>query len=382
MAKLRVALAITDLDVGGAERCLVDLATRLDPARFEPVVYCLGRRPSQGGDDCAQALEAGGIGTHYLDGQGLWSLFRVLRRLKRLLANQSPDLIQTSLFHANLIGRIAARCAGVRRVVAGIRVAERRSLWHLWLDRITHRWVDRYVCVSQAVARFSTEHGGLPEHKLVVIPNGIDLDRYPAPAPATPESLGIPPGRRLVVCVGRLEPQKGVRWLIETTGQWLPRLPDCDLVVVGKGPQRPELEAVCRGQGMVDRVHFVGWRREVPEILAASHLLVLPSRWEGMPNVVLQAMASGLPVVATDVEGVRELLGPDADCQVVNYADTQSLANSIVSILSQPQRAADLGRRNRLRAETHFGLQRMVSAYEDLWQSLVGCDTSGSPMQA
>jgi len=374
MAKLRVALAITDLDVGGAERCLVDLATRLDPTRFEPVVYCLGPRPTQEGDDCSLALELGRIETHYLNARGSWSLLRVLGRLRRLLAIQSPDVIQTFLFHANLVGRIAARRAGVRRVVCGIRVAERHSLWHLRLDRLTHRWVDRYVCVSQAVARFSVDQAGLPEHKLVVIPNGIDLDRYQARPPGRPESMGIPPGRRLVSYVGRLEPQKGVRWLLEAARQWLPRLPDCDLAVVGKGPERPALEAICRRQGLTDRVHFLGWRPDVPQILTASALLVLPSLWEGMPNVVLQAMATGLPVVATDVEGVRELLGPEAERQVVSYGDTQSIGDSIVDVLSQPQLAAELGRRNRLRAQTQFSLERMVTAYQDLWQSLVRGD--------
>ena len=146
--------------------------------------------------------------------------------------------------------------------------------------------------MSQAVADFSAARLGLPAEKLVVIPNGIDLDKYPARQPADLRAFGIAAGRRAVTFVGRLEPQKGVEWLIETAPLWLAKLPDCDLLLVGEGPLRASLEAAARAAGIADRVHFAGWRADVPEILAASDLLVLPSVWEGMPNVVLEAMAS------------------------------------------------------------------------------------------
>ena len=370
MGKLRIALAITDLDVGGAERCLVDLATRLDPSRFDPVVYCLGPRPSNDGESCAPALESAGIAVRYLNGRGNWQAAGLIRRMTRLLAEQGPALVQSFLFHANLAGRIAARRAGVPRVVSGVRVAEQHSRWHLWADRLTTGWVDRYACVSQAVARFTAEQGRIPPEKLVVIPNGIEVAKYPAAVPAPRESLGAGPARRLVTYVGRLERQKGVRWLLGSAPGWLSQVPDSDLLVVGKGPERSDLEALCRAHAIGDRVHFAGWRPDVPEILAASQLLVLPSLWEGMPNVVLQAMASRLPVVATDVEGVRELLGPEAACQTVPYGDSRALGEAIVRLLSRPDEANEVGQRNRRRAESEFTLQGMVTAYQDLWNSL------------
>ncbi len=259
----------------------------------------------------------------------------------------------------------------MRWVVSGVRVAERHSRWHLWADQLTTGWVDRYVCVSQAVARFTAEQGKVAVEKLVVIPNGVEVEAYPAPNPASRESLGVGPNQRLVTYVGRLEPQKGVGWLLETAPSWLSQIPDCDLLLVGKGPQRPRLEALCRDLGIADRVHFLGWRADVAEILAASELLVLPSLWEGMPNVVLQAMASRLPVVSTDVEGVRELLGPDAQHQTVAYGDSPALGQRLVRLLSRPDEARQLGQRNRLRAETEFALRRMVTAYQDFWESLL-----------
>ncbi len=371
MGKIRVALCITELDVGGAERALVELATRLDPARVAPVVYCLQPRPESDEASCVPPLEAAGIAVHCLGARRTWQIPGALRRLKRLLVDEKPDLVQTFLFHANIAGRIAARRAGVRRVVSGIRVAEQHSRWHLWIDRLTAGLVDRHVCVSQAVARFSAERARLPADRLVVIPNGIDADRYPAECPADLDSCGLRAGRRVVTYVGRLDRQKGVRWLLETAPLWLERVPDCDLLLVGKGPEQGALDIECRERGISDRVQLAGWRTDVPEILAASDLLVLPSIWEGMPNVVLQAMASRLPVLATDVEGVRELLGPAADAQVVRYGDTQTFAEKLVALMSDRALASELGRQNRRRVASEFTLDRMVAAYQDLWESLM-----------
>lgn len=370
MAKIRIALCITDLDIGGAERCLTEIAVRMDRSRFEPVVYCLAPQPLREEASCVPALEAANIEVHCLDARGIWQFPIVAHRLKRLLAAQNPHVLQAFMFHANLLGRVAARRADVKTVVAGVRVAERAARWHVWLDRLTQRWVDRYVCVSQAVADFSAKQAGLPSEKLVVIPNGIDLDRYPAAKPADLREFGIATGRRAVTFVGRLEPQKSVDWLIATAPEWLAKVPDCDLLLVGNGPMRSSLERASKVAGIADRVHFTGWRADVPEILAASSLLVLPSAWEGMPNVVLEAMASRRPVVATDVEGVRELLGPNAPRQTIRHGDSQMLADAIVALMLDPELSNATGRANRHRAEESFGITRMVKVYEDLWASL------------
>jgi glycosyltransferase involved in cell wall biosynthesis len=370
MAKTNVALCITDLEIGGAERCLTELALRVDRQRFRPVVYCLGHRPARDEASCLPELAAAGVEVHCLGARRIWQFPIVVGRLKRLLAAQNPQVVQTLLFHANIVGRIAARRAGVKTVVSGIRVAECGSKWHLWVDRLTQRWVDRYACVSQSVAGFSAARGGLSPQKLVVIPNGIDLARYPARHPVDPATLGIRSGRRIITFVGRLEPQKGTGWLIDAAPAWLAKLPDCDLLLVGKGPQQHQLEAACRAAGIAGRVHFSGWRADVPEILAASELLILPSAWEGMPNVVLEAMASRRPVVAAEVEGVRELLGQAAPRQTVRYGDTQGLIDKVLTLMLDPAAAAAVGDQNRRRAEQNFPISRMVAAHEDLWESL------------
>ncbi|MEN6450623.1 MAG: glycosyltransferase, partial [Thermoguttaceae bacterium] len=272
---IRIALCITDLDIGGAERHLTELAVRMDRRRFEPVVYCLAATPQREAASCVPTLADAGVRVHCIGGRGIWQFSAVTQRLKRLLAAERAQIVQTFLFHANIVGRIAARRAGVKRVVAGVRVAERAARWHLLVDRLTQRWVDRYVCVSQAVADFSIRNARLPAEKIAVIPNGIDLAKFPA-EPADLRALGVAAGRRVATFVGRLEPQKGVDWLVETASRWLERLPDCDLLLVGDGPMRGRLESAAARSGVGDRVHFAGWRPDVPAILAASSLLVLP----------------------------------------------------------------------------------------------------------
>jgi len=372
MKTIPVALCITELEVGGAERCLVELATRLDRERFRPSVYVLAPPPGDRG--CVSALEAVGVDVRFLGIKRKTQLPLAVGRLACLLKRQKPRLVQSFLFHANIVGRLAARLSGVPVVVSGIRVAERRSRWPLWVDRATDRLVARHVCVSRAVARFAETEGRLPPEKLVVIPNGIDLGRYPAPQPADLGDEGISPERRLVTYVGRLDSQKGLAWLMDTAPAWLGRVAECDLVLVGRGPERATLEDTAARQGIAGRVHFLGFRADIAQILARSELLVLPSRWEGMPNVVLEAMASRLPVVATDVEGVAELLGPGAAAQTVPFGASEALAEKIVGLLGDGQMATQLGRENRLRVEAHFGIERMVSAYESLWTDLVRHD--------
>jgi glycosyltransferase involved in cell wall biosynthesis len=212
----------------------------------------------------------------------------------------------------------------------------------------------------------------LPSGKLVAIPNGVDVQEYPARHPADLSPWGIPPGHRAIAFVGRLDRQKGVRWLLESAPLWLDRLPDCELLLVGMGPEEGDLRRLSGRLGIVGRVHFAGWQSGVAEILAASQLLVLPSRWEGMPNVVLQAMASRLPVLATDAEGVRELLGEATDAQTVRFGRSQDLADKLVGLMSDRARSMELGRFNRLRAETHFPVEGMVAAYQELWQRVTG----------
>jgi glycosyltransferase involved in cell wall biosynthesis len=221
--------------------------------------------------------------------------------------------------------------------------------------------------VSRDVAEHAMRDGGLPAEKLTVIANGVDIARFAGATPIDARVLGVPAGRRFFTLIGRLEVQKRPAWLLRMLGDVFSRLPEHDLVLVGDGPERAALVQLARDLKLESRVHFCGRRGDVPAILAAADALVLPSAWEGMPNVVLEAMAAARPVVACDVTGVRELLG-DADEQIARADDAAGFARRIVEICGNSSESRRWGDENRRRAAS-FSLERMVAAYAELWSA-------------
>jgi glycosyltransferase involved in cell wall biosynthesis len=361
---VRIAFCITDLDPGGAERALVQLVIRLDSSRWQPAVFCLS-----GEGALAHDLRAAGISVECLGAQRRTDI-AVVWRLARALRQFQPEIVQTYLFHANLAGRIASRLAGVKRVVSGIRVAEQRSRIPLWLDRWTNWLVRTNICVSQAVAEFSISRARLAPEKIVVIPNGVDVSKFANATAADLSSFGIPPGSQVLLTIGRLDRQKDLPTLLEAAALVVPKHRHAHFLLVGEGPERPQIEDTIRDRELGGRVHLAGWRADIPEILAAGCALVLSSRWEGMPNVVLEAMAAGLPVVATQVEGISELVINGHTGLVAPRQSPRDLAAAIQKILMDPVAAKVLGTAGQDRARAEFSWETMVAKYERIYESL------------
>lgn len=362
---IRIAFCITDLDPGGAERALVQLVTRLDRTRWEPAVFCLG--PSGA---LVDSLREAGIAVTCLNARRRFDV-GVIVRLCRGLARFQPQIVQTFLFHANIAGRLAAKWAGIPHCVSGIRVAERRSKWPLRIDRLTNSLVDMNVAVSRAVADFSMAVARLPKQKVIVIPNGVEIAPFAAAEALDLATLGIPLGAKIVVAVGRLDRQKGLSYLIDALPELVARHGDLHLLLVGEGAEREALTRLIAERGLATRVHFAGWRPDVPRILQAADCLVLPSLWEGMPNVVLEAMAAGLPVVATRVEGVDELVLPDQTGFIVSPASSNELAAALERILCDPDRARRMGEAGRGRIASEFNWDVMAERYDALYTRLL-----------
>jgi len=363
----RLALVITELEPGGAERCLVELATRLDRARFSPVVYSLGPPPAAGKRVLIDRLAEAQVSTHYLGCTRPWEYLAAVWRLTRMLRDQQPQIVQTFLYHANIAGARAGRAAGVPHVVTGIRVADPRW-WRTALERTATALADRFVCVSQGVAEFCRQRG-FSADKLVVIPNGVELSAFRDVQAANLEALGVPEGRRVILYVGRLDKQKGLDRFFRELPAAFHELPDHDLLIIGEGRLRSDLSRYVQEQGVGSRVHFAGWQPDVPPLISAADLLVLPSRWEGMPNAVLEAMAAGKPVVATQAEGTVELLGLGAMEQTVAVEDWQNLRRLIVAVAKNQELAKELGVRNRARAQ-QFSIEFVIDRYQRLYESL------------
>jgi glycosyltransferase involved in cell wall biosynthesis len=360
-----IAFCITDLDRGGAERAMSQLVLGLSRQQWQPRIYCLGPR-----GHFANVIEAAEIDVECFDARGLMSLPRVMIQLTRALSRFRPALLQTFLFHANLLGRFAGRLAGVPCIVSGIRVAERRSRWYGRLDRWTNALVDQNVCVSQGVADFSISETKLLPNKLTVIPNGVDFEQLANATPADLASLGIPPGGRVIITVGRLEEQKGIDHLLRAASLVV-RDHDCHILIAGEGRDRSQLEATAQHLGVSNSVHFIGHRADVPNLLAAADVFVLPSLWEGMSNALLEAMAVGVPVIATAVEGSKELIRPNETGLLVSTANSDELAEAIRRTLAMPVQSAEMALRAQVLVREWYSVTRMISAYDELYRRLL-----------
>ena len=358
----RILYVITDLDVGGAERALVELATRLDRERFAPEVACLA-----GEGPLAEPLRERGIPVHCLAASGKWDL-RVLWRLRKLLAGF--DLVHSFLYHANMATRIAAVGSGVGAVVCAARVAERSRPRRRSLECWTHRLVDVEVCVSNGVRDYLGA-GGFPRDKLTVIPNGVDAPRFARRDPALKKTLGLDPDVPLVTAIGRLHEQKGMSYLLRAASSIRHSDSKCHVLIVGHGPLDDELRALARQLRIDDRVTFLGFCDDVPRVLAATDVFVLASLWEGMPNAVLEAMAAGLPVVATRVEGTVDLIEDGRTGVLIMPKDVPGLATALLRLLRDPARARALGDAAQAHARTHFPLDAMVRRHEQLYADLL-----------
>jgi len=326
-----ILFCITELDPGGAERAFVQLVTRLDRTEWNPRVVCLS-----GEGELVEQLRQNGIDVVCLHASRRRPL-AALKKLRREMRRFRPRLVQSYLFHANLLARIAARMAGVPVMVCGIRVAEQRSNSYLKLDRWTDRWVTRHVCVSEAVRRFSIEQGGLPAEKLLVIRNGVDLDRFRDADPVSRTELHCSDSEFLILFAGRLDPQKGILTLPHLAETLRPKFPQVRWLIAGEGPLREELEQQIQDRGLTEAVQLLGSRSDIPELMKNADLFVFPSRWEGMPNVILEAMAAGLPIVSTAVEGIEDLLKDGVSGAIVPIGDDAELAARIEQLIEQPE---------------------------------------------
>ena len=362
---MKILYHITELDIGGAERVLWSLSVALARKGHTVEVACLTGRGKVG-----EWLERDGITVHYLNAKVSrpWSLSGPLRRVVREFR---PDILHNFLFHANLLGRYVGWRERVPAVVCAVRVEDVERPWRLWADGWTQRMMHAETCVSESARQFTHRRSGIPLEKLVAVPNAIDVARFDLAPGAFRSELGLAEGVPLIATVGRLERQKGMALLLDSTASVLKDHPEARLVLVGDGPDETILKAQAEKLGIQGSAHFLGWRPDVPQILVDADVFVLASRWEGMPNVVLEAMAARRPVVATTVGGVPELVVQGETGLLVRPDDAAGLSESIARVLADPERSRGMGEAGRRRAEDEFSPDRMVRRYEELYERLL-----------
>ena len=370
---MRIDLVITELDTGGAERCCVSLACFLQSRGHRVRVIAFGPRPAPPKAALLNLLEQRAIETHFLDAQRWWMLPKVARRFRRLLRSDPPELVQSFLWHANVLSAWIVPSFGIP-VVGGARVAEPNRNRHA-LGGWAARRMAKVVCVSNSVKQWCISAERVLPAKLEVIPNGIEIATQPAAIHLS--EFGIAEDARILLFVGRLTVQKGVDELLDRAPKLLKSLPSHQLVLLGDGPLRARADATSNLPEIKGRMKVLGQSNAVRAWMGRSEMLLLPTRYEGMPNVVLEAMAEGLPVVTTRVEGVVDLLGDSQEMQAVEAGDWDRWLDQVVHVANDSELRDGLGRFNRARAETEFCLEIQMEKYENLYQHVLETCRSG-----
>lgn len=371
---LKVLQLIPTLDRSGAEKQMAMLARGLPRDRFQVEVAALTRS----GPLEAELSDAGIPVT--IIGKPLKVDPFALTRLVRLLKKGSFDVIQTWIFAANAYGRVAARLANVSVVV----VAEMAvDLWkgrgERAVDRRLTTWCDRLVGNSRAVVEFY-RGVGVPEDRLAMIYSGVTDEEPPAIDPAAVRAeFGFPAPTPLVLFAGRLAEQKRVDDLLKALDLVQHVQPDVRALIAGEGPLRGRLEETARAYRLDDRVRFLGHREDVPRLLAAADMLVLPSSYEGLPNVVLEAMRFRKPVVATAAPGTTEVVVDGETGVLVPIGDQVRMARAIRDLVRDPTTARRLGAAGRARVEAHFTAAAMIEQFAELYERLARSKGIGGP---
>ena len=372
---MRIALVITELDPGGAENCLTQLACYLADRGHEVRVFAIGPPPAADQSKLLQQLDSHRIPVAIcIPPSGIRS-FRsfpnVARWLRGELKQFAPQIVQAMLFHGNLVSAMAIDSADLRarrvKFFGGVRVRQPER-WRWWLQRWAARKMQKLVCVSDDVAEHCFRNERIPAAKVMTIANGVDVEalRNVAHSRTIEATLRLSATDRVLLFVGRLHPQKGVEELVDQADQLLESSPQHHLVLVGSGPLERRLRELAATKRSAARIHLVGWQPQAIAWMRRAEMLLLPAVYEGMPNVILEAMAVGLPVVAFDIDGIRQLLG-QSDCaheQIAapgDFAQFNERVRKLIASAELRQRCAEY---NSNRIEQKFQLNDQLGKYE------------------
>jgi glycosyltransferase involved in cell wall biosynthesis len=352
---LRVLLVVDSLEMGGAERHVVELASALVSRRQAVTLACsrdgvLGR-----------SAQAAGVTVSSLLGQ------RVKRRLSlpfawrlaRLIRRERFDLVHAHIYASEVASAVATLGSGVPLVLTEHTEADWRRPRDRWLSRFAYRRAARIIAVSGRIQRRLIERDRVPPARVAVIPNG--LSRLPtAASPAAPPLRADGHTGPIIGVIARLQPEKGVAYFLQAAAQVAKRAPAARFVVIGDGPLRRQLEALSDQLSLNGRVQFLGLRPDAPTLVSGLDVLAVPSLSEGTSLRVLEAMAAGVPIVASAVGGIPEQIRHEREGLLVPPGDPKMLGAGILRVLEDPAWARRLGEAGRQRVASCFSYEAML----------------------
>ena len=315
----------------------------------------------------ARSPQSGAVGN-------LFHLVGSLYRLYRLMRREQFAVVEAFTPHSNLLGIPVAWLCGVPVRLPthhGIIEGSSKLLWRLhgWLVNLP---LSSYlITVSERVKSIAVQEEGARPERVKVILNGIEIPGIEVSVEAARRQihteLAVPPGGSLMLTVARFTIQKGHTYLLDAIPQVLKHHPDAVFALAGEGPRKVEMEAKAHELGIEHALRFLGNRADIPELLAAADVFVMPSLWEGLPMALLEAMGMGLPVVVTEVEGVEDMIESSKNGLMVPVKDVDGIAASIVRLLDDPEERKRLGQAARELLESEYTVDRMCADYERLF---------------
>lgn len=376
--KTNILFIIDNIEFGGGERVFSQIIRGLNTDKFNTFVA------SRPGGTFAEKLREVGVQIEPLDMTSRYNLGNVLR-LKKIIKTKNIQIVHSQGGRADFYARIAAKIANapilissIAMLVEGYDVGILRKSLYVFMDRWTEKWVDKFIILTEALRRTLIERHNIPQEKIIKIHNGIEIEEY---NPDLEEirnkkleirkEFGLKTDTPVIGAIGRLVWQKGFEYLIEAMSEVLKKYPDAKFLIAGEGPLKNRLVAESEKLSVVDRIAFAGFRSDVKEILASIDVLAMPSLLEGLPLVLLEAMAMAKTIVATRIDGITEVLEDGKTGLLVPAKNSHALADVLIEILKDKKKASLLGRNARKMAEEKFSVERMVRQTESVYEKLL-----------
>lgn len=367
---LRVLFLLTSMPVGGAETLLVNLVRRLDRRRFAPEIVCL-KEPGPLGEMLAAEMPV------HSDLLACKYDLRILPRLMKLMRRPQADAVVTVGAGDKMFwGRIAAHLAGVPVVASALHSTG-------WpdgvgrLNRLLTGWTDAFIGVADAHADHLVQNERFPAAKVNTIYNGVDCERFASQdASAIRQELNIPLDAPVVGILAALRPEKNHELFLAGAEEIRLAIPDAHFIIVGDGPKRAELEQLAAELSISDAVHFVGSRSDIPALLSACDVVALTSHNEASPVSILEALACGKPVVASNVGSVRETVVDGETGRLFPAGNLAAYVGATVDLLNSPAERQRMGAEGRRRVEARWSLESMVRGYEQLIERIYSAKAS------
>lgn len=369
--KIKIMFGLPGLAIGGLEKQVVEQLHFFDREKYDITVITLfdyGQRPTFYNQIPAW------VGVKKFDFKGYFD-FKNLTRLFFYLRLKQPDLLLSSMFSANNLFRILKPFLNYKLITREHNTYIDRARWQIALERIMAPLGDAIVAVSSGVADFYSKQIGMNRAKIKVINNGINLDNFVANRnkqnlAGIKKELNIADDNKIVINVARLKKQKNHKLLIDAFLEFARDFSKYRLIIVGDGAEKADLTEYISKLNASDKVKLLGYRQDTASLYAISEIFVLTSTIEGFPNVFLEALASGLPIITTNVPGVQETIRNDYNGLVVSN-DIQDIVAALKKIVSMSDEERLIWRRNARNSVQQFHVQNIVKQYESLFYKLL-----------